>query len=112
MNTMNKKIAALLMVTTLSYSVHAQRRENVSFVKSKIKKQIEVLIGGKNFTTFNYPDSIEKPFLYPIITAKGIVVTRGFPLDPKPGDPTDHPHHIGLWFNYENVNGLDFWNNS
>ncbi len=24
----------------------------------------------------------------------------------------DHPHHIGLWFNYENVNGLDFWNNS
>jgi hypothetical protein len=24
----------------------------------------------------------------------------------------DHPHHIGLWFNYEYVNGLDFWNNS
>jgi hypothetical protein len=24
----------------------------------------------------------------------------------------DHPHHAGLWFNYENVNGLDFWNNS
>jgi hypothetical protein len=28
------------------------------------------------------------------------------------GDPTDHPHHVGLWFNFENVNGLDFWNNS
>jgi len=40
------------------------------------------------------------------------VVTRGFPLNPKPGDPTDHPHHIGLWFNFENLNGLDFWNNS
>ena len=24
----------------------------------------------------------------------------------------DHPHHIGLWFNHGNVNGLDFWNNS
>jgi hypothetical protein len=24
----------------------------------------------------------------------------------------DHPHHIGLWFNYGDVNGFDFWNNS
>jgi len=24
----------------------------------------------------------------------------------------DHPHHIGLWFNYGDVNGTDFWNNS
>ncbi|HXB91790.1 MAG TPA: PmoA family protein, partial [Puia sp.] len=28
------------------------------------------------------------------------------------GEPVDHPHHIGLWFDYENVNHLDFWNNS
>jgi hypothetical protein len=24
----------------------------------------------------------------------------------------DHPHHAGLWFNYGDVNGVDFWNNS
>jgi len=24
----------------------------------------------------------------------------------------DHPHHVGMWFNYGDVNGLDFWNNS
>jgi hypothetical protein len=24
----------------------------------------------------------------------------------------DHPHHVGLWFNYGDVNGVDFWNNS
>ncbi len=35
-----------------------------------------------------------------------------FPVNPRPGEPTDHPHHLGLWFTYENVNGLDFWNNS
>jgi hypothetical protein len=40
------------------------------------------------------------------------MVTRGFPLEPRPGEPTDHPHHVGLWLTYENVNGLDFWNNS
>ena len=55
---------------------------------------------------------MEKPVLYPLFTVDGTDVTRGFPLNPKPGDPTDHPHHIGIWFNYENVNGLDFWNNS
>src|SRR5690606_41175037 len=31
---------------------------------------------------------------------------------PRAGERIDHPHHVGLWFNYGNVNGLDFWNNS
>ena len=39
-------------------------------------------------------------------------MTRGWPLAPRPGERVDHPHHVGLWFNYESVNGLDFWNNS
>ena len=29
-----------------------------------------------------------------------------------PDERVDHPHHAGLWFNYGNVNGFDFWNNS
>jgi hypothetical protein len=37
---------------------------------------------------------------------------RGYPLDPHHGERSDHPHHVGLWFNYGDVNGLDFWNNS
>ncbi|MGZ3757652.1 MAG: DUF6807 domain-containing protein [Mucilaginibacter sp.] len=93
-------------------TVMAQRPEPVSVIRSIKDSRVEVLIGGKPFTTFMFPDSLEKPVLYPLRTAKGIVVTRGFPLNPRPGDPTDHPHHIGTWFNYENVNGLDFWNNS
>ncbi len=39
-------------------------------------------------------------------------MTRGYPLDPRPGERVDHPHHAGMWFNYGNVNGFDFWNNS
>lgn len=74
--------------------------------------QVDVNIGGRYFTSFVYPDTIEKPVLYPILAASGAVVTRGYPVHPEPGDPTDHPHHLGLWFNFENVNGLDFWNNS
>jgi hypothetical protein len=42
----------------------------------------------------------------------GSVITRGFPLQPRKGERIDHPHQVGLWFNYGNINGLDFWNNS
>src|SRR3984957_9756228 len=73
---------------------------------------VTITAGGKPFTTFIYPDTLEKPVLYPVYAPDGQVVTRGFPLKPRPGEPVDHPHHFGLWFNYENVNGLDFWNNS
>jgi hypothetical protein len=74
--------------------------------------RVVITAGGQPFTEFIYPDTLEKPVLYPIYAPDGLVVTRGFPLQPRPGEPTDHPHHIGLWFTYENVNGLDFWNNS
>ena len=78
----------------------------------KEKTQVQVFIGDQPFTTFLFPDTLEKPVLYPIRAANGTIVTRGFPLQPRPGEPTDHPHHLGAWFNFENVNGLDFWNNS
>ncbi|WP_299289975.1 PmoA family protein [uncultured Mucilaginibacter sp.] len=90
----------------------AQTGEKVNVLKEVNKNKVDVFIGSKPFTSFLYPDTLEKPVLYPVFTAEGTDVTRGFPLNPKPGDPTDHPHHIGIWFNYENVNGLDFWNNS
>ena len=48
----------------------------------------------------------------PLRTAKGTLVTRGYPLEPRKGERVDHPHHVGLWFNHGDVNGLDFWNNS
>ena len=51
-----------------------------------------------------------KPILYPLISPDGVTLTRGNP--PLPGERTDHPHHTGLWFNYSNVNNIDYWNNS
>lgn len=90
----------------------AQKDKQVKIVKASQQNKIDVLIGDKLFTSFLYPDTLEKPVLYPVRAADGTVVTRGFPLNTQPGDPTDHPHHIGIWFTYENINGLDFWNNS
>lgn len=74
--------------------------------------KIIITADGQPFTEFLYPDTLEKPVLYPVYAADGQAVTRGFPLSPRPGESVDHPHHIGIWFSYENVNGLDFWNNS
>ena len=85
---------------------------NVEIAKSTTEARVTVTIGGKPFTQLLFPDTLEKPVLYPIYAADGNLITRGYPLMPRQGDPTDHPHHIGLWLNYENVNGLDFWNNS
>jgi hypothetical protein len=107
-----KKLGVVSLLSVATLTVSAQKNEPVKIVRSANEQKVDVFIGGKLFTSFLYPDSLEKPVLYPLHTANGTVVTRGFPLDTKPGDPTDHPHHIGLWFNFENLNGLDFWNNS
>lgn len=106
-----KVLSYVALAATFSSASLAQEAI-VHFKKYDKQKKVDVLIGGQTFTTLMFQDSLEKPVLYPLTTARGIAVTRGFPLHPKPDDPTDHPHHIGLWFNFENVNGLDFWNNS
>src|SRR5690348_9811480 len=91
--------------------VQAQNQQ-IKIVQDPGQKKIDVLIGGKPFTSFLYPDTLEKPVLYPVHTSNGALVTRGFPISMRKDEPTDHPHHLGIWFTFENVNGLDFWNNS
>src|SRR6266496_2728724 len=91
--------------------LYAQDNAEVEIVK-KNDHEIQVRINHLPFTELFYPDSLPKPVLYPIYAADGEIITRGFPINSRANEPTDHPHHIGLWLNYENVNGLDFWNNS
>lgn len=101
--------AAGFFISSISF---AQKKETVKLVQEKDKNTINVIIGNNLFTSFIYPDSLAKPVLYPIFSQNGAMLTRGYPMYPLAGDPTDHPHHLGLWLNFENVNGLDFWNNS
>ena len=75
------------------------------------EQKVEVWLGNSLFTNYLYAPGVGKPILYPLITSGGTVVTRGYPLDPQPGERADHPHHVGHWLNYGDVNGLDFWNN-
>jgi len=75
-------------------------------------KNVDVSVEGKLFTSYRYADTLEKPILFPIVAADDIIVTRGFPIAPRVGETTDHPHHTGFWFGYGYVNGVDFWGNS
>ena len=86
--------------------------QQVDLINRKSEQKIDVMISGKLFTSFCYPDSMVKQVLYPILTSAGTPVTRGWPISPRPNERHDHPHHIGMWLNYGDVNTYDFWNNS
>lgn len=103
--------AILLQIIIIPGLVQAQALP-IKVENDPAARTITITAAGKPFTTFIYPDTLAKPVLYPIYAADGQLITRGFPLATRSGEPVDHPHHLGLWFNYENVNGLDFWNNS
>jgi hypothetical protein len=72
-------------------------------------KQIQVLIDERPFTTFHYEETWDKPFLYPLRTASGMVISRGYPIEPREGEEQDHDWHRGIWYGHGEVNGHDFW---
>ena len=74
-------------------------------------EKISVEIDGKPFTDFYIGKATAKPYLSPLRSAKGTVVTRLFPMENVAGEAQDHPHHRGLWFTHGLVNGYDFWGN-
>ena len=88
----------------------ASPAKGVQVVPDETQRRVDITIDGKPFTSYIWPTTLKKPVLYPIMDADGVTLTRGFP--PRPGERVDHPHHVGLWFNYARVNNFDFWNNS
>jgi hypothetical protein len=84
----------------------------VELIDQKADQKVDVMIDGKLFTSYCYADSLMKQILYPIFTVGENPVTRGWPIMPRPGEGTDHPHQRGMWLNYGDVNGYDFWGNS
>lgn len=110
-------ICILYMFTSCGTSAKQSQAQSprkavwISFVKKEKDKSVDVMIGGKLFTSYMWPDTIYKPILYPVLTAMGTPVTRGYPIHPRPGERTDHRHQVGIWLNYGNINGYDFWGN-
>src|SRR3954463_14176422 len=90
----------------------APDQARVQVTPNEAQRRVDITIDGKPFTSYIWPTTLKKPTLFPLRTANGTVVTRGYPLEPRKNERVDHPHHVGLWMNSGDVNGLDFWNNS
>jgi len=80
-------------------------------VKFTPDKEIFIDIDGKPFSTFYYGADANKPYLSPLRSASGKIVTRLFPMLTVEGESRDHYHHRGLWITYKDVNGVNFWEN-
>jgi hypothetical protein len=114
------RLAALMvglgMLMGAGTQAHAQGAKapgsGVAVVVNDAKHQVDITVDGKPFTTYLWQTNQRKPVLYPLIAPDGTTVTRGYPFVTVAGERVDHPHHAGLWFNYSNANGFDFWNNS
>jgi hypothetical protein len=110
------KTTVILAFAMLSFSVvlmsQCSAEPEVMLQVNEAEKKVDVLIDDQLFTSYIHPDNIKKPVLWPVMSLAGNMLTRSYPLIKKEGDRTDHPHHVGVWLNYGDVNGLDFWNNS
>ena len=105
-------MGVLMPVMMLGAQAYAATGGGVMVAADEANRRVDITIDGEPFTSYIWPALLKKPVLYPLVDDEGVTVTRGFPLQPRPGERVDHPHHAGLWFNYGNVNGFDFWNNS
>lgn len=72
-------------------------------------KIARVTAKGKDAAGFYWGDEWDKPFLYPIRTVSGKVLSRGYPVEKIEGEATDHVWHRGFWWGHGVVNGEDFW---
>ena len=100
--------AGALLVSSAAYaageSVELQREAT----------HINVIVGGKPFTTYYFDPKVAKPYFMPLRSAEGTIITRGFPIgNTVPPehlhDPNLEPHQRPMYFGHGNIDGIDFW---
>lgn len=88
---MKPKVGILLLVclcVAFLLPLRGNAQETVMLVKHP--HRIDVVIDGKPFTTYYFGPEEAKPYLQPLRTARGTIVTRGSPV----GNyiPPEHRH--------------------
>jgi len=106
---MNKVVTIALMLLAVCMNT-AKAAPKVEFVESKDK--IDVKIAGRIVTTYIYGDKLPKSSFVPVRSLSGVELTRRYPLTELAGGSDNEPHHVGMYFTADEVNGMDFWNNT
>lgn len=97
--------SVVALLATLNGQAAADRVE-----LTRAGSRIDVQIGGRTFASYQFDPSIAKPFLYPLRSAAGTIVVRGYPMTTAiAGDERDEPHQRGMYFAHGDINGFDFW---
>src|ERR1700732_2892080 len=110
---MGKKITALLFLFLMLTIGPARvlafgRDEPVELLQNGY--QINVLIATRPFAGYYFDPAVAKPYLFPLRSAKGTLITRSFPmLSDIAGEVRDEPHQRAMYFAHGSINGFDFW---
>lgn len=67
-----------------------------------------VKVDGQVFAEY-IVDQANKPYLAPVFGPTGKQMTRNYPMKNVEGEQHDHPHHRGICFGHEGINGIESW---
>lgn len=102
-------LGAFAATTFLSCTRPTTLASGLSFALEQRSDRVDVALDGRPLTAFHFNAKWDKPFLYPIRTTSGKVISRGWPVEPREGDEQDHAWHRGIWYGHGDINGEDFW---
>ncbi len=108
---MAKRIVQLVLVACALASLGWTATRSWESVELKREGyHVEITIGRRPFATYHFNPAIAKPYLSPLRSAQGTVVTRSFPMTMNlPGEDHDEPHQRAMYFAHGDIGGFDFW---
>ena len=95
----------LLLLLTLNFSLSG------AVTLTRIGDRVRIEIDGRPYSDFFFGNDSPKPYLYPLRSASGKIVTRRFPMEKVDLETTSDQHHRSLWLGFKLVNGYDYWEN-
>jgi hypothetical protein len=103
------RVALVVAVSSIvSFGLAATGWAQVTLTRTS--ESVAIDIDGKPFTVFFIGGAnLNRPYLYPLRSASGKIVTRSVPAGQLPGETTDHPHHAGVFYGHGDVNGYNYW---
>src|SRR6202012_2924598 len=89
------RAAMVILVLLTSFRAFPQALP-IGVTADRDHRTVTITVDGAPFTTFLYPDTLEKPVLYPIYAPDGQLITRGFPIAHCPAEPGVQGPHPGV----------------
>jgi Family of unknown function (DUF6807) len=107
-------ISTLLLSAGLGMIGSSAKAAGESVQLNREATHINVIVGGKPFTTYYFDPRVAKPYFMPLRSAQGTIITRGFPIGNTVPPEHQHdrnlePHQRPMYFGHGDVDGVDFW---